>query len=564
MNNQQFFQNTFLAYQLKAARQELAAFRSGDAYVKKCQQYERIIQKLNRTIEELRREKEELSISNKKNTRHWLEVLDDVYNEWKKERKKLKKLIRELLNRIVSLKKQCAESEERRKETLHLYYEVASQLEEAQGMIKKLQAQVNQNYENSSLPSSKCINRKKITNNREKTERKPGAQMGHPHHGRKKLPADRIVEIEAEEKFLTDPRYVPTGNTVSRQVVGVVVLPVVTQYNTAEYYDKKKGRLVHSKFPQGVENDVNYGESLKAFAFLLNNYCNVSLEKTSQFLSDLTEGKLSLSVGMISGLCREFSRKTKGEQDSLFRTLLNAPVMHVDGTCARVNGENKNILVCSNNEATMYFAREHKGHEGIKGTPVESYGGILIHDHEACFFSYGSDHQDCLVHIERYLRDSIENETNLTWNKSMLELIREMIHENNLAPEEGLSQEKIAEFELKYDAIVAKATEEYKDEPPSEYYKKGYNLYRRMVENKQNHLLFLHNPLVAPDNNLCERKARVIKGKINQAISLRSFEHLSDYCDCLSVIDCFRTRDGDIPLYQAIKEVFRRPKLVSS
>ena len=52
----------------------------------------------------------------------------------------------------------------------------------------------------------------------------------------------------------------------------------------------------------------------------------------------------------------------------------------------------------------------------------------------ACFYSYGSDHQECLVHIERYLRDSIENEKGLTWNRQMLELIQEMIHENNIAP----------------------------------------------------------------------------------------------------------------------------------
>ena len=108
--------------------------------------------------------------------------------------------------------------------------------------------------------------------------------------------------------------------------------------------------------------------------------------------------------------------------------------MHVDGTAARVNGSNNNVVVCSNGAATMYFAREHKGHAGLTDTPVETFGGILIHDHEACFYSYGSDHQECLVHIERYLRDSIENEKGLTWNRQMLELIQEMIHENNIAP----------------------------------------------------------------------------------------------------------------------------------
>ena len=97
-----------------------------------------------------------------------------------------------------------------------------------------------------------------------------------------------------------------------------------------------------------------------------------------QFVSDITDGALSPSVGMVNGLCREFSLKSRLEQDNLFKALLDAPVMHVDGTVARVNGSNNNVVVCSNGVATMYFARESEGHAGIKETPVESFGGILI------------------------------------------------------------------------------------------------------------------------------------------------------------------------------------------
>ncbi|MDO4341054.1 MAG: hypothetical protein Q4C91_23760 [Eubacteriales bacterium] len=45
-----------------------------------------------------------------------------------------------------------------------------------------------------------------------------------------------------------------------------------------------------------------------------------------------------------------------------------------------------------------------------------------------------------MVHIERYLKDSIANEKVLTWNKQILELIQEMIHENNIAPAEGIAE----------------------------------------------------------------------------------------------------------------------------
>lgn len=545
MNDQQYFLTTSLSYQLKAAQRELSAFRSGKVYADLRADYERIISSQNLTIKKLRKELDDLSFSRKEIARQWMDVLEDVHKEHEKELRKLKKTITELLDIVAGLKNRNTELDEKRKKALADYYETAAKLEDAQGQIVKLTAQVNHNYENSSLPSSKCIDRKKITNNREKTGKKPGAQPGHLHHPRKPMEPGKVVEIETEEKFKDGQRYVPTGNIISKQVIGVRVVPVVIEYHAAEFYDKKKGRNVHSAFPDGVTDDVNYDESMKAVLFMLNSRCNVSLEKTARFVSDITDGALSPSVGMISGLCREFSLKSKREQDDLFKALLNGPFMHVDGTVARVNGSNNHVVVCSNGMATMYFARESKGHAAVKGTPAEIFGGILIHDHEACFYSYGSDHQECMVHIERYLRDSIENEKNLTWNRLMLELIQEMIHENNIAPEEG-----IAEFESRYDTIVKTAAKEYEEEPPSDYYKDGYNLYLRMVKYRHNHLLFLSNSLVAPDNNLCERKARVLKGKINQAISLRSFEHLTYFCECLSVLDHFATENAD-NLYQS-------------
>lgn len=87
------------------------------------------------------------------------------------------------------------------------------------------------------IPSSKCINRKKITNNREKTGRKPGGQPGHPHHPRKPMKPETVVEIKPEEIFQDRSRYIPTGKIISRQVIGIRMLPVVTEYQTLEFYD---------------------------------------------------------------------------------------------------------------------------------------------------------------------------------------------------------------------------------------------------------------------------------------------------------------------------------------
>ena len=75
----------------------------------------------------------------------------------------------------------------------------------------------------------------------------------------------------------------------------------------------------------------------------------------------------------------------------------------------------------------------------------------------------------------RYLKDSMDNEPDRTWNKEM----------------HGLIQEKISGFEERYLKILETARKEYEDIPANDYYKDGYNLFLRMEKYMQNHLLFL-------------------------------------------------------------------------
>ena len=91
----------------------------------------------------------------------------------------------------------------------------------------------------------------------------------------------------------------------------------------------------------------------------------------------------------------------------------------------------------------------------------------------------------------------------------MRSLIQEMIHyRNGLDSSEECSTEKIAEFEGRYRAILQKAKEEYEYIPADDYYKEGYNLYLRMEQYMENHLLFLYDNRIPATNNEAERLLR--------------------------------------------------------
>ena len=467
--------------------------------------------------------------------------------ELEQAKRKAEQELKKMEKRALDAEKQRDDALDKAKEIRLQYYETAAELEEERGKNLKLRAQINRDYENSSIPSSKSIKRKKIANSREKTGRKPGGQPGHPGHRRKKQePTQPVILLPAPEKVLEDSDFKKAGRTIIKQMAGFQVYLNVREYHADVYYNTKTGERVHAAFPDGVVDEVNYDGSIRAFLFLLNNDCCVSIDKSRRFLSDLTGGKLNISKGMISKLSREFALKTVPERRAAYADMLLSPVMHTDCTNARVNGESAYVFVCasSDEEKVLYFAREKKGHEGVKGTVTEDFRGILVHDHEITFYRYGSAHQECLAHVERYLKDSMENEASLTWNRRMRELLQRMIHyRKEHTGEASLDAQTVSGFETEYQEILDKAKEEYKRNEPSPYYREGYNLYRRMQEYKTEHLLFLHDMRVPTTNNTAER-------------CLRDYKSIEELCHSKGVL--LEVRKNNPNIYTAVMEIFNR------
>lgn len=543
---------------LKAAQTRNKELESGERYVrlkelhqKECREYESRILELQKEAADAH--KETIRVRN-----YWFQVLEDMLLEFEKKQKKTKQELQEMEKRILKAEKQRDDALDKVKELQHQFYETAVRLEEEQGKNLKLRAQINRDHENSSIPSSQTLRKKKIANSREKTGRKPGGQPGHKGHFRKKQePTRPAVLLPPPEIVLRDNSFKKTSKTIIKQRVGIRMILDVTEYHADVYYSSQTGERVHAPFPTGVIDDVNYDGSIRAFLFLLNNDCCTSIDKSRQFLSDLTGGKLNISKGMVSRLSREFALKTEAERRSAYADMLLSPVMHTDSTNGRENGKGCQIYVCATPEGkALYFAREKKGHEGVKGTVTEDYQGILVHDHDRTFYNYGTDHQECLAHVLRYLKDSMDNEPDRTWNKEMRSLVQEMIHfRNGLQPSEEPDPHKVSEFEERYRKILETARKEYEDVPANDYYRDGYNLFLRMEKYMRNHLLFLHDLRVPATNNEAERLLRNYKRKQAQAVTFRSFESIDYLCQCMSMLVLMRLEEPE-NIFDRVSRIF--------
>ena len=550
-----------LKFKLSVQARELESFRNGKKYIKLREDYEAICRKKDRKIKELEQALAQSHAENASMRKAWSDVFDDIYEECKAEISAANKALLKELKRAVKAEEDICALKDELKEWKKKYYEVGCELEEEKGKNKKLTAQVNRDFQNSSIPSSQQgMGRKRIANGREKTGRKPGGQPGH--EGRR-LQQRRPTEthmIPDPEEYANNPDYTETQEVVKRQRIFLSVSVRVVEYQAKVFRHVRTGSRVHAQFPAGYDTDISYDGTVKAALFLMNNECNVSLGKTQRYWSELTNGQLKMSTGKINTLASEFAGKSEPEKQKIFEQLMNSPVLNVDFTNANVNGESKQVLIAASPiaKAAMFYARNKKGHDGIKGTPIENYAGTIVHDHDKTFYSYGMKHQECMQHNTRYVKGSEENEPELTWNKKMHDLFQRMLHYRNSLGDNPIDEKVVRSFEDEYDIILNIAKEEYENEPPSKYYREGYNLYRRLADYKEHELLFLHDKNVPPDNSLAERLARIYKRKQKQAIVFRGEASFSDTCTDLGILNTMRQHSNS--LYEDVSEIFQRNK----
>ena len=560
-SNAQFEYMANLQYKVRNLGFRVREFETGEKYASMKADFNAQLAEKDKDIRNLKLELADANARTVTVRENWLGVIDDMEKAHAKELKAKDNRIMALGDRVLTVERQRDDAKDKLMEKTQELYAALTALEEERGRTQKLTALLNQDYENSSIPSSMTVNRKKIANSREKTDRKQGAQPGHDGHRRKTREPTKVVSIPAPTEYAFSADYMPTGKIITRQLVNISVNVNVDEYSTPEYINIHTKLRVHAPFPEGVVNDVNYGGSVKAFAYLLNNYCNVSIANVSEFLADLTGGDLRISQGMINNLAKEFSEKTGHEQRVMFADIQRSPVMGADFSETNINGKKNYVLVTVTHNGVMFSARTSKGHKGIEGSPLDGYQGAVTHDHDTAFYKYGRAHQECLQHVLRYLLDSMNNEANLTWSAQMRELIREMIHFRKGLPDDGKNPDeadpdKVREFEKRYDEILQLAEKEYEYEPPTKYYIKGFNLFKRLRKYRKHHLLFLHDMRIPYTNNHSERPLRKLKRKSKQVMAFRSFESFDNLCRCMGVVESMRMRDEN--LFESIAAIFDR------
>ena len=230
---------------------------------------------------------------------------------------------------------------------LEKYHLLVKENEVLKERLSILESRINKNSTNSHKPPSTDGFRKPIQNNRVKSGKKPGAQMGHEGTTLKMVDnPDCIVEHRVSGFCscgcnLTE---LPVSRVRRNQVIELVPKLIEIIEHRSEIKVCRCGQT-HSGDGQLIISPVSYGGRLRALAVYLSQYEYIPFDRLQELFHDLFGIHISDGVLVDSNeRCYENLEVTESE---IKANLLASAVAHFDETGIRCNKKLEWTHVCS-------------------------------------------------------------------------------------------------------------------------------------------------------------------------------------------------------------------------
>lgn len=409
------------------------------------------------------------------------------------------------------------------------YEQLLNRLSMMEARIKELEGLLNKDSKNSHKPPSSDGYKKQVQNNRIKSERKVGGQLGHEGKTLQMVEnPDKIIEHKVNECLHCGMNLEKIGaaKLYRRQVHD---LPPVKIEVTEHLIEVKQCGVCGKETIADcdVPASIQYGERIKSMGVYFNQYQMLPVERTRETMEDLFECSISAEVLQQSTeLC--YDHLEQKVEKEIKECIIESAVMHNDETGIRCEGKTKWIHGYSTANHTYYAIDDRRGQPAMDRINIlPLFKGNSVHDRWASYEKYDRcQHSYCNAHLLRDLKG--EEQNNKSYAVNMKEILLDAY---SLSKQDALDTSAIAAIEKRYDYTVQAAIQQ-EPRPKSFPHKRGrkakskfLNLLECFRDNKPQILRFLHDKTIPFDNNLAERDLRMIK--LKQKIS-----------------GCFRTRKG--------------------
>ena len=429
--------------------------------------------------------------------------------------------------------------------------------------IARLKALLNIDGKNHGIPTSMTpIHKKKvIPNTREKSEKTKGGQVGHKKH---KL--ERFKDEEVNEKVEHSMEQCPccnsheikkTGEIKEKDELDYKIVVVKRRHQFVEYECKECGKKFHEEIPNNLKEENQYGPEIQALELTLMNQANVTMNKAQKVTYGLTNGEIDLSEGYIAKLQERAAKKLEGFINETKKEMIKQELLHWDDTVIMINTKRSCLRFYGTEKLALYTAHSHKNKEGLDKDVILSALAettTVEHDHNKINYNeeYIFKNAECNRHLISDLKKIIDN-LNHTWAKKLIELLTKMNKKRKRLIEKGkeeFEKEELNKFEDKFEKIMLEANKENEEETGKYYVSDEATLILRILDYKNEYLLWVYDFEIPFTNNLSERSLRGAKSKMKSAGQFWSEESAKWYATIKTYIETCN-RNG-VNIYNAL------------
>lgn len=429
---------------------------------------------------------------------------------------------------------------------------------------EKLRKMLNLDSNNSGIPTSKTpIGRKKrISNLREKSDRKIGGQLGHSKNKLTKFNDEEITDNYYHEinKCTCGGKLDIVGNRTKDEFDIEVRVKKIRHY-FMEYKCQKCNQLINVPIPKELKEENQYGNNVKAIAISLINEGCVSYNRTRNLIRGFSNNELDISEGYLVKLQKQCSDKLNTFMNDLKVKIINQKKLNWDDTVITINGKNACLRFYGTQNLAYYVSHEKKNKETLDNDGILnnlSKDTVVIHDHNTV--NYNKDYEftnaECCVHLLRDLKSLNEN-LNRDWLSEMINFLTDTNKKRNEYMNKDIEhfEDEFIDFCMEeYDRIIMFAKETNKKDFNKYYGNDEKTLINRLIKYKENYLMWIMRFDIDFSNNLSERSLRSSKTKMKVSGQFKNLENARYYSNIKSYIETCKR--NDINEHEAIIRLF--------
>jgi transposase len=438
--------------------------------------------------------------------------------------------------------------------------------------VKELEGRLGKDSHNSSKPpSSDGLAKKPAPKSlRGKSGRRSGGQPGHRGHTLEfaECPDHTITYAPVScQNCGASLKDAPIHKAERRQVFDLPPTAlVVTEHQALTCSCQACGQNNKAEFPANVAHRVQYGPRVKALTTYLMHFQLLPFDRVCTLMEDLFGS--SLSEGTLQSNTREAFSALRDVEAAIYEALLQAGVLHLDETGARIAGKLNWLHVASMAMLTYYAIDPRRGKTALDAIGIlPRFRGRAIHDGWQAYGQYDCDHGLCNAHHLRELT-GIEEQYHQPWARRIRLLLCRIHKAVSLAVQRGescLSPAKIRRFEAVYQALLDIGFAANPQPQPAK--RKGRptqgaprSLLLRLDRDRAAVLAFMHDFAVPFDNNQAERDIRMIKVKQKISGCFRTAEGADAFCRIRGYISTMRKQGYDV--ITALQQVFKGQPII--